>query len=259
MGDRGGGGILSNTGSDPGNGATGDCWCWRLGVVPYRRAWRYQQHLVTARKGDPTLVDALLLLQHPPTYTLGTGSDDRFVKFNPSQSDLDLVRIERGGEVTYHAPGQLVGYPILNLRRHRPDLHWYLRSLEEVIIDAIAAFGVRGERLEGLTGVWVEGRKVAAIGIKVSRWISMHGFALNICPDLDGFKQIVPCGIGNRPVGSLREFVPDVEFEAVREAVEVAFCARFGLRLVAPPNGAIADAAPMDIGGSGGGDALTLP
>ncbi|HEY9814732.1 MAG TPA: lipoyl(octanoyl) transferase LipB, partial [Candidatus Obscuribacterales bacterium] len=162
------------------------CWLYSPGLVPYDVAWEWQRSLVADRRQHPDHNDVLLLLQHPPIYTLGQGASMEFVKAELQQQGVPLVRIERGGEVTYHCPGQLVGYPILNLQRHTPDLHWYLRQLEEVIIQAIAPLGLEGHRIEGLTGVWVEGRKVAAIGIKVSRWITMHGFALNICPDLHG-------------------------------------------------------------------------
>jgi len=137
--------------------------------------------------------------------------------------------------VTYHAPGQLVGYPILDLRHYQQDLHWYLRSLEEVIIRAIAPYGLRGERIDGLTGVWVEGFKVAAIGIKVSRWITMHGFALNVCPDMAGFQRIVPCGIADRPVGRLAQWVPDLSMEEMREAIAQSFSDVFGVELVESP------------------------
>jgi lipoyl(octanoyl) transferase len=125
-----------------------------------------------------------------------------------------------------------VGYPILNLRHYRPDLHWYLRQLEEVLIRVLALYGLDGGRIPGLTGVWVEGRKVAAIGIKVSRWITMHGFSLNVCPDLQGFQKIVPCGIADRPVGSLAEFIPDIQMDLVREQVAMIFAEVFGLQLI---------------------------
>ncbi len=180
--------------------------------------------------------DVLLLLQHPPVYTLGQGATLEFLKFDPHHPDYELHRVERGGEVTYHCPGQLVGYPILNLSRHRQDLHWYLRQLETVLISVLDQYGLVGERIEGLTGVWVEGRKVAAIGIKASRWITMHGFALNVCPDLSGFERIVPCGIGDRPVGSLAQFIPDIEFEAVRDRVAVTFADQFGLSWIPQPS-----------------------
>lgn len=210
------------------------CLWLNAGLVPYRTAWQWQQALAHDRRTHPDSPDVLLLLEHPPVYTLGRGADPEFVRFAPGPGLPEVVRIERGGEVTYHAPGQLVGYPIVNLRRHRTDLHWYLRSLEAVVIQAIAEFGITGERIEGLTGVWVAGRKVAAIGIQVSRWVSMHGFAVNVCPDLSGFGRIVPCGIGDRPVGSLVEFQPQLTVADLRPAIARAFGEVFGLQLSPP-------------------------
>jgi lipoyl(octanoyl) transferase len=201
------------------------------GQVPYEVSWEWQRSLVTLKKCDPSQPDGLLLLEHPPVYTLGQGASLEFVKGSAAARAIPLHRTERGGEVTYHTLGQLVGYPILDLRHYRQDLHWYLRQLEEVIIRAIAPFGLTGERVDGLTGVWVEGRKVAAIGIKVSRWITMHGFALNVCPDLQGFQDIVPCGIADRPVGALAEWRPDLTVEMMREAIAQAMADLFHLEL----------------------------
>lgn len=200
-------------------------------LVPYALAWAWQRQLVAARRCDPSLEDVLLLLEHPPVYTLGRGSNPKFLKFDPVATGYECHQIERGGEVTYHCPGQLVGYPIVNLMRYQPDLHWYLRQLEAVVIQTIAAFGVSGERIAGLTGVWVGDRKVAAIGIKVSRWIAMHGFALNVCPDLTGFERIVPCGIADRGVGSLTQFVPDLTVDQVVPEVVQAFGSCFGVEM----------------------------
>ncbi len=203
------------------------------GLVPYQQAWLAQKSLVAERITNPDLLDTLILLEHPPVYTLGKAASTDFLKFDYSndpiaQSDgkREIYRVERGGEVTYHCPGQLVGYPILNLRFYRQDLHWYLRQLEEVIIKTIAAYGLNANRISGLTGVWLEGKKVAAIGIKVRRWITMHGFALNVCPELQGFQEIVPCGISDKPVGSLSEFLPyltiaEVRVELIRSFAEV--------------------------------------
>lgn len=199
------------------------CWLYDAGLVPYQTAWAWQKQLVADRKNQPDRPDSLILLEHPAVYTLGQNSDRRFLKFDPDSSPYELHQIERGGEVTYHCPGQLVGYPILNLQRHQPDLHWYLRQLEEVVIRVLAHYGLTGDRIEGLTGVWVEGQKVAAIGIKVSRWITMHGFALNVCPDLAGFAAIVPCGIGDRPVGSLIQWLPGLTVADVKPIVVQAF------------------------------------
>jgi lipoyl(octanoyl) transferase len=142
-------------------------------------------------------------------------------------------RIERGGEVTYHCPGQLVAYPILNLRRYRQDLHWYLRQLEEVLIRVLANYDLPGERIAGFTGVWLEGYKVAAIGIKVSKWITMHGFSLNVCPDMTGFNHIVPCGIVDKPVRSLAAWIPNITCHQVSSVVSQCFSEVFNVKLVA--------------------------
>jgi lipoyl(octanoyl) transferase len=125
----------------------------------------------------------------------------------------------------------LVGYPILNLRYYQQDLHWYLRQLEAVIIKTVANYGLSAYRIPGFTGVWLEGKKIAAIGIKVRRWITMHGFALNVCPDMSGFQQIVPCGIADKPVGSLQEFVADLTVDQVRLDVAQAFADLFQIKL----------------------------
>ncbi|ELP53386.1 lipoyl(octanoyl) transferase [Microcystis aeruginosa TAIHU98] len=200
-------------------------------ITPYSLAWAQQRSLVGARIADPDLPDVLLLLEHPPVYTLGTGSDIKFIKFNLDKTDKEVYRIERGGEVTHHCPGQLVGYPILNLRYYQQDLHWYLRQLEEVILQTIAIYGLSGERIAGLTGVWVEGYKIAAIGIKVSRWITYHGFAINVCPDLSGFAEIIPCGITNKPVGSLQQFLPNISLMQVQQDLSRVFASVFGVEL----------------------------
>lgn len=202
---------------------------YQLGIISYEVAWEWQRSLHHQRKLNPTLADVLMLLEHPPVYTLGQGATPDFLKFDPQNSAFELHRVERGGEVTYHCPGQLVGYGILNLARHQQDLHWYLRQLEAVIIAVLGQYGLLGERVPGLTGVWVQGHKVAAIGIKVSRWITMHGFALNVCPDLAGFRQIVPCGIGDRPVGSLAQWLPGIGLEEVRDRVATSFAEQFNL------------------------------
>ncbi|NEP56405.1 MAG: lipoyl(octanoyl) transferase LipB [Symploca sp. SIO2G7] len=208
------------------------CWLYNQGLVPYAVAWEQQRSLVAERTQDPSLDDVLLLLEHPPVYTLGRGASLEFLKFDPNVVRLPTYRVERGGEVTYHCPGQLVGYPILNLRYYQQDLHWYLRQLEEVLIQLLGIYGLQGERLAKMTGVWLEGRKVAAIGIKVSRWITMHGFALNVCPELSGFEKIVPCGIANQSVGSLAQFIPGITVEQVRQLVAAKFAQVFNVELI---------------------------
>ncbi len=208
------------------------------GLVPYQEAWLGQKALVAERLANSDLADTLILLEHLPVYTLGTGSNTDFLKFDYAEDSLngsdcqrEVYRVERGGEVTYHCPGQLVGYPILNLRYYQQDLHWYLRQLEEVIIKTVAAYGLNAYRVSGLTGVWLEGKKIAAIGIKVRRWITMHGFALNVCPDLRGFQDIVPCGITDKPVGSLREFIPNLSVAEVRVELLRSFAEVFDVEL----------------------------
>ncbi|WP_233718361.1 lipoyl(octanoyl) transferase LipB [Nostoc mirabile] len=208
------------------------CLLYNQGLMPYLEAHGWQRSLLTERIHDPSLDDVLILLEHPPVYTLGQGSNSDFLKFHIDKGLYDVHRVERGGEVTYHCPGQLVGYPILNLQRYRKDLHWYLRELEEVIIRVLAVYGLQGERIPAFTGVWLQGRKVAAIGIKVSRWITMHGFALNVCPDMTGFERIVPCGISDKPVGSLAEWIPGITCEEVRFYVAQSFAEVFGVELV---------------------------
>ncbi|PIG92952.1 lipoyl(octanoyl) transferase LipB [Gloeocapsopsis sp. IPPAS B-1203] len=207
------------------------CLLCKPGVVPYQIAWQWQRSL-QQRVYDSDSEDVLILLEHPPVYTLGQGADPKFIKFDPDKSRYDVYRVERGGEVTYHCPGQLVGYPILNLQYYYKDLHWYLRQLEEVVIQVLAVYGLPGERYPGLTGVWLEGYKVAAIGIKVSRWVTMHGFALNVCPDMTGFERIVPCGISDKPVGSLSQWIPDITLEQVIPHVTQAFATVFDVNMV---------------------------
>ncbi len=177
-----------------------------LGLVEYGAAVRLQESFVDRRRAG-AIPDQLLLLQHPHVITLGSSSRAEHVLVDEEERrrlGIELFPAGRGGDVTYHGPGQLVGYPILDLKPDRKDVHRYLRDLEEVLIRTVAAFGLEAERYEGLTGVWVHGKKVGAIGVRVSsRWITSHGFALNVCPDLAYFQSIVPCGIQDREVTSL--------------------------------------------------------
>lgn len=207
--------------------------------IPYLKAWQWQKELVEerkqARRECKDLPDALLLLEHPAVYTLGQGSSLEFLKFHPDDPDIECHRIERGGEVTHHAIGQLVAYPILNLEHHQRDLHWYLRQLEEVIIQFLTSYGVKSQRIQGLTGVWInqagQYQKIAQVGIKVSQWITMHGFALNVCMDLSGFDRIVPCGISNCQVCNLNQFVANVDFGHVKIAIAQTFAEIFNLEM----------------------------
>jgi lipoyl(octanoyl) transferase len=212
-----------------------ECSLYNCGQIDYQTAWIWQKSLQKERIVDPDRLDALVILEHPPVYTLGTGASLDFLKFDHLQTEYELYRVERGGEVTYHCPGQIVAYPIFNLRHYRQDLHWYLRQLEEVVLQVLALYDLNGERINGLTGVWLEGRKVAAIGIKVSKWITMHGFALNVCPDLTGFDRIVPCGLADRPVGSMAEFIPDINPDLVRQQIIKVFSDIFQIEMLDIP------------------------
>lgn len=171
-----------------------------LGLVPYGEALERQRLLADDRIAGRLPYDTLLLLEHPPVVTLGRGTKNTSLPMDPEalrRRGIDVFEIERGGDVTYHGPGQLVGYPIFDLTQHRQDLHWFLRQLEEALIVALGTLGIPGERRASYTGVWTAGRKIASIGIHVRQWVTWHGFALNVTTDLSAFDLIVPCGIPN--------------------------------------------------------------
>ena len=199
----------------------------RLGLVPYAEALDLQAELVGSRRAAE-IPDTLLLLQHPHVITLGSGSHEENLLLSSDQlrdRGIQLFDTGRGGDVTYHGPGQLVGYPILDLKPDRCDLHRYLRDLEEVLILTLSDFGITAERKSGFTGVWVENRKLAAIGVRVSSgWITSHGFALNVSTDLSYFQTIVPCGIRDQAVGSLEG---EIGYPVATEEVEEIVVSRF--------------------------------
>lgn len=202
-----------------------------LGRVPYQQAWDRQRELVQAvLAGDQP--DTLLLLEHPHVFTMGKRAVPEHVLWNEAERarrEVDMVWCDRGGDVTYHGPGQLVGYPILDLHRHGDDVLLYLRRLEDSLISYLAQLGIEAGRDPGLTGVWARGAKVAAIGVKLTRRVVSHGFALNLTTDLDYFGGIVPCGIEDRPVTSVQQLLgtsPSVEQAA--EAYAAAFAGVFG-------------------------------
>jgi lipoyl(octanoyl) transferase len=203
------------------------CRVLRLGMVDYLDAWRLQRQLAETRAaegGD----DVLLLLEHPPTYTLGvtTHKTNLLVSREELESrGVKVIEVDRGGDITYHGPGQLVGYPVMDISKRRGGPLRYLRDLEQVLIRALGAMGVAAERLRPFTGVWVGGEKIAAIGVKVNaRKITSHGFALNVCPDLQAFALIVPCGIEGKAVTSLDKVLGrKVPMEGVMDAIVSAF------------------------------------
>jgi lipoyl(octanoyl) transferase len=204
----------------------------RLGVVPYRDALVLQRSLVEDRRAGH-VPDLLLLLQHPPVITLGVKGDggrSNVIAGAPRLADLGIEISEtgRGGDVTYHGPGQIVGYPILDLRPDRCDVHRYVRDLEEVMIGVCADYGIRAGRIPGLTGTWIGDGKIGAIGIRISRWITSHGFAFNVSTNLEHFDLIVPCGISNRGVTSLQQATGrDITVADAEDAVARHFCGVF--------------------------------
>lgn len=176
-----------------------------LGIIDYKKAWDLQRDIFNQRL-ENNISDVLLLLEHPHTYTLGKTADKKHLVGSEEylkKNEISVYDIDRGGDITYHGPGQIVGYPIINLKNWYQDTHKYLRALEETIIKTCADYGVTAGREPEYTGVWIEDRKIAAIGIKVSRWITMHGFAFNINSDLTFFGGIIPCGIQDKAVTSL--------------------------------------------------------
>ena len=197
----------------------------RCGRVPYDQALAWQEALVARRIAGAE--DALLLLEHPPVYTLGRGADTRFLGA-AGNGAVPVVRVGRGGQVTYHGPGQLVGYPILGLHGLRPDVRWYVRSLEAVLIEALGDLGIQAERRDGLTGVWVGRRKIASIGVAIRRWVTWHGFALNVGADLAGFGAITPCGIEGVVMTSIAREGRVAAMDEVADLVLACFLRQFG-------------------------------
>ncbi|MEW6660836.1 MAG: lipoyl(octanoyl) transferase LipB [Bacillota bacterium] len=185
-------------------------WLIEVGRMGYREAYQLQKELAAeVTRGERG--DTLILTEHPPVLTIGSAGDRGNILANPqvlAQAGIEVYSVDRGGDVTYHGPGQLVGYPILHLARHGKDVGDYLRRLEEVLIRTLADFGLAGYRAPGYTGVWVSDAKIAAIGIGIKKWVTFHGFALNVDPDLSHFGLIHPCGIRDKRVTSLAELLP---------------------------------------------------
>jgi len=206
-------------------------WLVHFDTVPYAEALALQHRIVAARKRG-ALNDTLLLLEHPPVFTLGRNANESNVVASPellTQLGIDVFRVERGGDVTYHGHGQLVGYPILDLHNFRLDVGWFVRSMEETLIRTLADFDLRGKRIEKLIGVWLDTpsgeTKIAQIGARIEQWITYHGFALNVDPNMAHFDLIVPCGISDKQVTSMaRVLNRPIEMRVVRERI----AARFG-------------------------------
>ena len=203
-----------------------------LGRLPYAHALALQEDLVARKIADPAVPDTLLLLEHEPVYTIGR-TPDRSSLGDVAALPHPLIVTGRGGQATYHGPGQLIGYPILDLKPRGQDLHRYLRELEAALIALCAHCGVAAGRREGLTGVWVGGKKIASIGIGVRRWVSLHGFALNVCGDLTPYRAITPCGLADVEMTSLeRESGAALTVEAMAAAAAPFFRAHFQGRVL---------------------------
>ena len=221
-----------------------------LGLIDYKEAWDLQETILQENvsiktnnrrfdENNPT-TNHLLFCQHPHVYTLGKSGKKDHLLLNEEQlaaRNISYYHINRGGDITYHGPGQLVGYPIFDLDQFKPDLHLYLRNLEEACILTLADYGIMGARVEGLTGVWVRSEtpnpeKILAIGVRCSRWITMHGFALNVNPDLDLFQNIIPCGITDKGVTSMqKELGREVPMQEVYEKMRSYLGQIFGFEL----------------------------
>ena len=207
-----------------------------LGTVPYASALHLQRDVARRRITGEIEEDVLILLEHPPVVTLGRTAKEGHLVASPERLQargVEVFEVERGGDVTFHGPGQLVGYPIFDLKRHRRDLHWYLRQVEEALIVSLAEFGIPAERSSGYTGVWTRGRKIASIGVHARDWVTWHGFALNVMTDLSFFDLIVPCGIPDVRMTSIaREVGHDrMTLDDVADSVSRAFGQVFGLEV----------------------------
>ena len=211
-----------------------ELWTVPLGRVAYEEALELQRHIARDRISGALAQDVLLLVEHPPVVTLGRASKGKHLIASPEflrSKGVELFEVERGGDVTFHGPGQLVGYPIVDLKRHRLDLHWYLRKIEEALINTLADYDIVAERNPSFTGVWTKGKKIASIGVHARDWVTWHGFALNVTTDLSYFDLMVPCGIDGVVMTSIaRELgTNDVSMQDVIERVSAKFAAAFDL------------------------------
>ena len=221
-----------------------ELWTVPLGRVPYGEALELQRSIARDRISGAISQDVLLLMEHPPVVTLGRSTKEKNLMASPEflqSRGVELFEVERGGDVTFHGPGQLVGYPIIDLKRHRQDLHWYLRSIEQALIDSLADYGIPGERNTSYTGVWTRGKKIASIGVHARDWVTWHGFALNVTTELSYFNLIVPCGIDGVVMTSIaRELgVEEVSARDVTERVTAKFADAFDLTAVVTSRAAL--------------------
>jgi len=215
-----------------------------LGRIPYGEALELQRSVARDRISGAIAQDVLLLMEHPAVVTLGRSSKEKHLVASPEflhSHGVELFEVERGGDVTFHGPGQLVGYPIVDLKRHRQDLHWYLRKIEEALINTLADYDIPGERNTSYTGVWTRGKKIASIGVHARDWVTWHGFALNVTTDLTFFDLIVPCGITGVVMTSIARELGSEEVSAqdVRDRVSAKFAEAFDLTAVVTSRSAL--------------------
>ena len=180
-----------------------------LGKKPYEEVWSFQKKM-QAKRINNEIDDMLILVEHEPVYTLGKNAEINHLLQSRDKS-VEVFSIERGGDITFHGPGQLVGYPIINLSNYKKSINWYMRSLEQVTIEVLNEYGIIAKRVEGLTGVWVDDAKIASQGVRLSRWVTMHGFSLNVHTDLSYFDGIIPCGIFDKGVTSMEVLLGKTE------------------------------------------------
>jgi len=198
-----------------------------LGKSDYREAWELQKKLQSQRISGE-IDDLLLLVEHFPVYTLGKNAPKEHLLNNKSDN-ISIVQSDRGGNVTFHGPGQLVGYPILDLNNYKKSITWYMRQLEKLIINTLNDYNIKAERKKGLTGVWVNDKKIAALGVRISKWVTMHGFSLNINPDLKYYQGIIPCGISQYGVTSMANILGDSapEMSEIKKKIVRQFISNF--------------------------------
>jgi len=223
-----------------------DVLLYDAGFKPYKQVWELQHQLQQQKIGwklarrdgkreTGISEDLLLFVEHPHVYTLGKSGDKAHLLRSGNELDLldaEFVETDRGGDITYHGPGQIVGYPIFDLDNYFTDIHKYMRYLEEIIIRTCSDFGISAGRIDGLTGVWVDGAKICAMGVRCSRWITMHGFALNVSTDLSYFRHIIPCGITDKAVTSLQQLTgQDIQLTKVKQRIRHHFEEQFGITI----------------------------
>ncbi|RKY51981.1 MAG: octanoyltransferase [Candidatus Neomarinimicrobiota bacterium] len=203
-----------------------------LGRCSYTKAWDIQKE-IHAKRVRREIPDTLILVEHPHVYTLGKNADAHNLIATQDylkSMGIEIFKVDRGGDITYHGLGQLVGYPIFNLKEHRESISWYVHSVEEVLIRMLSEFSIEAHREKGLTGVWVENRKIVAIGMRVSHWVTMHGFALNVFTDLSLYDGIIPCGITTKGVTRMVDLNKDIQWEDVKLKVIDKFIEVFSFR-----------------------------